>query len=233
MGSAHASQPWCRIQSSRSRTWVTIMGDERGCRPGRPQRGSYEQLRVAHLHQIRAALDDHVERVGWPRERIERYRTERLRALLRHARERSPFHAARMRGLRPVDRDRRRPRPAAADDQARGPGRVGRDHHRSPTSPRRRRADPRRADLVLLHARRRAGVQLGRLERGARRVRLGLVAAGDARVPGVADAGRARSAGRRGCAAGRRLAVLEAGRPPARQHPAVRRPDLAPAWRRS
>jgi phenylacetate-CoA ligase len=65
------------------------------------RRGSYERLRVAHLHQIRAALDDHVERVGWPRERIERYRTDRLRALLCYARERSPFHAARMRGFDP------------------------------------------------------------------------------------------------------------------------------------
>ena len=65
------------------------------------QRGSYERLRAAHLHQIRAALDDHVERVGWPRERIERYRTERLRALLGYASERSPFHAARMRGFEP------------------------------------------------------------------------------------------------------------------------------------
>jgi phenylacetate-CoA ligase len=64
-------------------------------------RGSYERLRVAHLHQIRAALDDHVERVGWPREQIERHRTERLRGLLGYARERSPFHAARMRGFDP------------------------------------------------------------------------------------------------------------------------------------
>ena len=64
-------------------------------------RGSYERLRVAHLHQIRAALADHVERVGWPPEQIERYRTERLRALLAYARERSPFHAARMRGFDP------------------------------------------------------------------------------------------------------------------------------------
>jgi phenylacetate-CoA ligase len=53
-------------------------------------------LRAAHLHSVRAALEDHVARVEWPRERIDRYRTERLRALLAHARERSPFHAARM-----------------------------------------------------------------------------------------------------------------------------------------
>jgi phenylacetate-CoA ligase len=65
------------------------------------RRDSYQRLRAAHLNQIRAALDDHVERVGWPRERIEHYRTERLRGLLAYARERSPFHAARMRGFDP------------------------------------------------------------------------------------------------------------------------------------
>jgi phenylacetate-CoA ligase len=59
-------------------------------------RAAYQGLRAAHLHSVRAALEDHVARVEWPRERIDRYRTERLRALLAHARERSPFHAARM-----------------------------------------------------------------------------------------------------------------------------------------
>jgi phenylacetate-coenzyme A ligase PaaK-like adenylate-forming protein len=62
---------------------------------------SYERLRAAHLHAVRAALEDHVERVDWPRERLERYRTERLRALLAYARARSPFHARRMRSLDP------------------------------------------------------------------------------------------------------------------------------------
>lgn len=64
-------------------------------------RVAYERLRAAHLHAVRAALEDHVRRVEWPRQRIERYRTERLRALLAHARERSPFHASRMSGLDP------------------------------------------------------------------------------------------------------------------------------------
>ncbi len=40
-------------------------------------------------------------RIEWPRERIARHRTERLRALLAYARERSPFHAARLRGVDP------------------------------------------------------------------------------------------------------------------------------------
>jgi phenylacetate-coenzyme A ligase PaaK-like adenylate-forming protein len=64
--------------------------------------GPYERLRAAHVHHIRAALEDHVARVEWSRERIERHRTERLRALLAFARERSPFHAARMRRLDPA-----------------------------------------------------------------------------------------------------------------------------------
>jgi len=50
---------------------------------------------------VRAALEDHLARVEWPRERLERYRSERLRALLAYARERSPFHAARMASIDP------------------------------------------------------------------------------------------------------------------------------------
>ncbi len=68
---------------------------------GGADRRAYGALRVAHLNEVRAALEDHVERVDWPRERIDRYRTARLRALLAHAKQRSPFHAARMRGLDP------------------------------------------------------------------------------------------------------------------------------------
>jgi phenylacetate-coenzyme A ligase PaaK-like adenylate-forming protein len=59
----------------------------------------YERIRAAHLHAVRGALEDHVARVEWPRERLERYQLERLRALLTFARERSPFHAARMAGF--------------------------------------------------------------------------------------------------------------------------------------
>jgi phenylacetate-CoA ligase len=62
---------------------------------------AYTRLRATHLHAVRAALEDHVARVAWPRERIERYQRERLRALVTHARERSPFHAARMDGVDP------------------------------------------------------------------------------------------------------------------------------------
>ncbi|MCE3555947.1 phenylacetate--CoA ligase family protein [Pseudonocardia sp. RS11V-5] len=59
-------------------------------------RTAYRRLRAAHLSAVRAALDDHVARLDRPPHVIERHRTERLRALLGWARERSPFHAARM-----------------------------------------------------------------------------------------------------------------------------------------
>ena len=64
-------------------------------------RAAYERLRAAHLHAVRAALEDHVARVDWSREQLHRHRTERLRGLLAYARERSPFHAARMGDLDP------------------------------------------------------------------------------------------------------------------------------------
>jgi phenylacetate-CoA ligase len=61
----------------------------------------YERVRAAHLHAVRAALEDHVARLDWSREQIDRHRTERLRGLLAYARERSPFHAGRMGDLDP------------------------------------------------------------------------------------------------------------------------------------
>lgn len=58
-------------------------------------------MRAAHLHRVRGSLEDHIARVEWSRAQIERYQTERLRALLGYARERSPFHASRMTDLDP------------------------------------------------------------------------------------------------------------------------------------
>jgi phenylacetate-coenzyme A ligase PaaK-like adenylate-forming protein len=70
--------------------------------PHEDEKAAYEHLRAAHLNAVRASLEDHVARLEWPRERIEHYRTERLRSLLAFARERSPFHAARMADLDPA-----------------------------------------------------------------------------------------------------------------------------------
>ncbi len=84
--------------------------------PDEDGKTAYESLRAAHLSAVRAALEDHVARLDWPRERIERYRTERLRSLLAFARERSPFHAARMADIDPAT--------ATVDDLARLPPMV-------------------------------------------------------------------------------------------------------------
>jgi phenylacetate-coenzyme A ligase PaaK-like adenylate-forming protein len=62
----------------------------------------YERMRAAHLDAVQAAIEDHIARLGWPRERIDRYRDHRLRMLLGFARERSPFHARRLRDLDPA-----------------------------------------------------------------------------------------------------------------------------------
>ncbi|MBS1690940.1 MAG: phenylacetate--CoA ligase family protein [Actinobacteria bacterium] len=58
-------------------------------------------MRTAHLAAVRAALDDHVGRLGWSREEIDHHQRQRLRALLGYARERSPFHARRLRRVDP------------------------------------------------------------------------------------------------------------------------------------
>ncbi len=70
--------------------------------PDKDPKAAYERLRAAHLTAVRASLEDHVARLDWPRKRIERYQTERLRSLLAYARERSPFHAARMANIDPA-----------------------------------------------------------------------------------------------------------------------------------
>jgi phenylacetate-CoA ligase len=84
--------------------------------PGEDPKSAYEHLRAAQLNAVRASLEDHVARLEWPRERIEGYQTERLRSLLAYARERSPFHAARMADIDPAT--------ATVDDLARLPPMV-------------------------------------------------------------------------------------------------------------
>lgn len=84
--------------------------------PDQDPKEAYERLRAAHLGAVRASLEDHVARLECPLEWIERYRTERLRSLLTFARERSPFHAARMADIDPAS--------ATVDDLARLPPMV-------------------------------------------------------------------------------------------------------------
>ena len=86
---------------------------------GKDARAAYARVRASHLMAVQAALEDHVARLEWPRERIERHRDQRLRALLAYAGEHSPFHAARMRGLNPF--------PATLTDLAKLPVMTKRD----------------------------------------------------------------------------------------------------------
>jgi phenylacetate-CoA ligase len=52
-----------------------------------------EQRRAARHARLRAALPDHLERRTWDAARIRAHQRDRLRALLRHAKARSPFLA--------------------------------------------------------------------------------------------------------------------------------------------
>jgi phenylacetate-CoA ligase len=70
---------------------------------GERSAGAYEATRQRHVAYMASRLPEHVERLGWPAERIRAERTERLRALLRIARERSAWHRTR---LARVDVDR-------------------------------------------------------------------------------------------------------------------------------
>jgi phenylacetate-CoA ligase len=62
-------------------------------------RAKYERMRAVHLNAVQAALVDHAARLDWSPDQIARYREHRLRELLSFARQRSPFHARRLRAL--------------------------------------------------------------------------------------------------------------------------------------
>ena len=177
-------------------------------------KAAYERLRAAHLGAVRASLEDHVARLDWPPERIERYRTERLRSLLGFARERSPFHAARMGDIDPAS--------ATVDDLARLPPMVKQeaqdDWDAIVTTPDidrgGRRAGSGRAALVLLHARPacRCSARAGRAAcagctsgTGSSTSRSPAWPGGGRCAPSAASGTDTRPA---------RLAVLEAGEPP-------------------
>jgi phenylacetate-CoA ligase len=64
-------------------------------------RAAYARTRAAQLAAVRAALEEHVMRLDWSRQRIEDYQNHRLRALLTYAQQRSPFHARRLKALDP------------------------------------------------------------------------------------------------------------------------------------
>ena len=62
---------------------------------------SYEETRQRHLAYWAAAMPEHMERLRWPVSRLRAERQQRLRALVRAAVERSPWHRRRLKGLDP------------------------------------------------------------------------------------------------------------------------------------
>ena len=64
-------------------------------------KAAYERLRAAHLTAVRASLEDHVARLDWPHQRIERYQTEDSARCWRTPRALA-LHAARMANIDPA-----------------------------------------------------------------------------------------------------------------------------------
>lgn len=61
-------------------------------------RERYESLRRRHLERAFALAPGLIERLGWPAERLAAHRAQRLRELVAHAVDRSPWHRSRLSG---------------------------------------------------------------------------------------------------------------------------------------
>ena len=64
--------------------------------PGARQRPEYETLRRRHVAGAMALAPRLIERLGWPSNRLAAHRVERLRELVEHAVDRSPWHRERL-----------------------------------------------------------------------------------------------------------------------------------------
>lgn len=62
----------------------------------------YETLRQRHLELFYAGLQEHIERLTWPRERIDAERERALRELVSVAKKRSPWHRERLSDVDPA-----------------------------------------------------------------------------------------------------------------------------------
>ena len=63
--------------------------------------GGFPALRTRVQGEMMRRLPDHIDRLGWDAERIAARQRDGLRALLRHVRDASPFHARRLAGVDP------------------------------------------------------------------------------------------------------------------------------------
>jgi phenylacetate-coenzyme A ligase PaaK-like adenylate-forming protein len=60
-----------------------------------------EAARARMTAEFAARIPEHIQRLDWPAERLAMHQRDRLRALLAHAQEASPFHARRLRFIDP------------------------------------------------------------------------------------------------------------------------------------
>src|SRR5207245_10827103 len=59
----------------------------------------YEELRLQHISDLLARMPENIIRVKWPAERIKVERQQRLRSLIRVAKEKSPWHRERRKNV--------------------------------------------------------------------------------------------------------------------------------------
>ena len=59
----------------------------------------YEELRRRHISDLLARMPENISRVRWPVERIKEERQQRLRSLIRVAKEKSPWHRERLKNV--------------------------------------------------------------------------------------------------------------------------------------
>jgi phenylacetate-coenzyme A ligase PaaK-like adenylate-forming protein len=63
---------------------------------------TYCELRQKHTAEMRSLFPEYIGRLSWPADRLRQEREERLRALVRVAQERSPWHRRRLTGIDPA-----------------------------------------------------------------------------------------------------------------------------------
>ena len=61
----------------------------------------YQVLRQRHLADLATLMPEHVQRLRWPADRLRQERRDRLRDLLRVAKQSSPWHRERLAGVDP------------------------------------------------------------------------------------------------------------------------------------
>ena len=173
---------------------------------------TYERVRAAHLNAVQAAMEDHIARLDWQRERIDRYRDQRLRALL-VVRERTVAVSRPATGRPRYRRCHRRGLGRGADhEKGRRTGMLGRHRHRL-------RSSAANARNAYWHNRNGIPTLPTTIKCSARAARAGCAAStsgvGSSTCPPHAWHGGSRRE-RSGASqpGATRLAVLEAGAPP-------------------